>query len=173
MVILRARRAAALQKQGLPERSRQGRPRPAAASVPGQAAAFWPVPGGAAGLARPAGRVTVIRLSKDGDRRSQHQAACTARNLAVARRRRSHPAGPRKPGQLRWSSGCRRSGWFAGVDPSLEHVDLLTGPGSVAGHRAGLQPFEDGLGVLADVGAGTTGRRRTAWIAGPGGGTAA
>src|SRR5512132_784390 len=40
---------------------------------------------------------------------------------------------------------------FAGVDPPAEHGDTLLGPRSVAWHRAGLEPLEDGIGVGRDV----------------------
>jgi hypothetical protein len=43
------------------------------------------------------------------------------------------------------------SRWFAGAGPAREDVDLLLGPGAGAGHGAGLQLVEDGLGVLADI----------------------
>ena len=40
---------------------------------------------------------------------------------------------------------------LAAVNPAAEDFGLLLGAGAVAGHGAGLQPAEDGLGVLADI----------------------
>jgi hypothetical protein len=40
---------------------------------------------------------------------------------------------------------------LAGVEPPAEDGDALRGPCSVAWHRAGLEPFEDGVGAGRDV----------------------
>jgi len=40
---------------------------------------------------------------------------------------------------------------FAGVDPAAEDGDTLGGPCSVAGHRAGVETMQDGVGVRRDV----------------------
>src|SRR5699024_9479325 len=45
----------------------------------------------------------------------------------------------------------RQSCGFAALDPLTEDRDALGGPGSVAWHRAGLEPVEDGVGVGRDV----------------------
>jgi hypothetical protein len=37
------------------------------------------------------------------------------------------------------------------VDPSLKDIDLCIGPGTIARHRAGAEPGENGVGVFADI----------------------
>ena len=53
--------------------------------------------------------------------------------------------------RYRWTSSSDDLCGFAGVDPAAEDGDTLGGPCSVARHRAGLEPVEDGVGVRRDV----------------------